>query len=304
MLIVYDIPGQLGNQLWAFSNIIAVAKDLKVSVYFILSNDYYKLLNEQNLIRARNENVFIYNENTFKARFILRLTYFFTASNKILFRRFLRKLFFIYIINDKNVDSQLLLKKRNHFCLVDSWKPIEFETATIRHGEYIRNTFLPNDISKKNANDRISSLREKYDKIIAVHIRRGDYKDFMGGIHYFNDDLYQSKMLQISKLFEPLNIIFAIFSNECIDVTNFDGLNVEFNDTNTSVGDMWAISKCDLIIGPLSTFSMWASFWNKVPLKFIRNDSLINSLKDFSYFIAQDLQKKDLNEMRTKLVDV
>jgi len=42
----------------------------------------------------------------------------------------------------------------------------------------------------------------------------------------------------------------------------------------SAVGDMCALAKCDYIFGPLSTFSMWASFYGNKPL-FLIHDSKV-----------------------------
>lgn len=48
------------------------------------------------------------------------------------------------------------------------------------------------------------------------------------------------------------------------------------------IEDLYALSKCDYIFGPPSTFSMWASFYGEVPLKFFETTNEKFSLNDFS----------------------
>ena len=43
------------------------------------------------------------------------------------------------------------------------------------------------------------------------------------------------------------------------------------------------MSQCDYLMGPPSTFTMWASFMGKVPLGIIRDRSQTLSMADFKY---------------------
>lgn len=53
--------------------------------------------------------------------------------------------------------------------------------------------------------------------------------------------------------------------------------------TNEWYIDHFLMSKCDYLIGPPSTFTMWASYIGKVKYYHIENDSGEIRLSDFKY---------------------
>jgi hypothetical protein len=117
-------------------------------------------------------------------------------------------------------------------------------------------------------NIKIDELTDKYlnkqtgiEKIIGVHIRRGDYRDFLGGKYFFDDEVYMNMIEQaLSIIGKPSKIL--IFTND--DNLNLFKYTSRFENvivSNNSVEvDHFLMSSCDLIIGPPSTFSMWASY--------------------------------------------
>ena len=84
---------------------------------------------------------------------------------------------------------------------------------------------------------------------------------------------------------------FLLFSNEPIPAADF----AEFDtgrSTDHPVEDMYAMAGCDYIVGPLSTYSMWASFYGRVPLCHLhRPDQPITSLNEFVVFEDQETMR-------------
>ena len=54
-----------------------------------------------------------------------------------------------------------------------------------------------------------------------------------------------------------------------------------FSGPRTVIGDLIALSKCDLILGPPSTFSGWAAWYGKVPIHFLENPTISLALDSF-----------------------
>ena len=71
-------------------------------------------------------------------------------------------------------------------------------------------------------------------------------------------------------------------SNERIDNRTFENLPYEMRQHNgTPYEDLYCLSCCDYIVGPPSTFSLWASFLKNVPLYHIRDLKKQIRIKDF-----------------------
>ena len=97
-------------------------------------------------------------------------------------------------------------------------------------------------------------------------------------------------MVQINELLEPTNkqVRFLICTNETFDPVIFKGLNILYQQGNDILVDLYGLSCCDYLMGPPSTFSQWASFYGKVPLKLLYSPNETFSLQDFKRIITLD----------------
>ena len=123
--------------------------------------------------------------------------------------------------------------------------------------------------------------------IIGVHIRRGDYKYWGNGRYYFDDNTYLKYMQNLKS--EVKNIynkesLFIIFSNEKIVIKEAPDIILSKNKWYI---DQFIMSQCDLLIGPPSTFTSWASYMGNVKRFWIENDSGEISIDKFTVAVSQ-----------------
>ena len=154
----------------------------------------------------------------------------------------------------------------------------------------IREIYAPN----QHIIDDVKTVMDRYRSegyfIIGVHIRRGDYKTFEGGKYYFEFDEYKQHMQALCEVYKDKKVCFAISTNERIGADAFEGLEICKTANTTAIHDLYMLTQCDRIIGPLSTFSRWASFYGEVPLCFIsrgdgiKGDEAFSVIKDFYHF--------------------
>jgi hypothetical protein len=142
--------------------------------------------------------------------------------------------------------------------------------------------------------------------VIGVHIRRGDYKTFEGGRYYFELNEYKQYMQSLCEVYKNKKLCFAISTNEKIDTTIFEGLEICKTSNTTAIHDLYMLTQCDRIIGPLSTFSRWASFYGKVPLCFISKGNMIRSDEEFSiikdfYHFENGVEIVNLTDKNTRV---
>ena len=129
----------------------------------------------------------------------------------------------------------------------------------------------------------MGELRRADRHLIGVHIRRRDYKTFVGGRYYFDDSVYRREMQRVMDFRKDcVNKMSLVFSDENIDETSFAELPCRFMH-GTEVEDQWMMSQCDYLMGPPSTFSAWASFMGKVPLARMRDKDYELKPEDFAY---------------------
>ncbi|MDG1324389.1 MAG: alpha-1,2-fucosyltransferase [Opitutales bacterium] len=159
---------------------------------------------------------------------------------------------------------------------------------THKHAQKIRDFFRPKREINSVIKSKVRRIRSDYDLLIGVHIRRGDYDKWKGGKYFYSQRDYLTYMLKISELHPSSNIVFLICSNEKVVSCIFESLSIKVMDASP-IEDLYTLSECDLLIGPPSTFTQWASFYGKKPL------SHIYSLSDC--LTSEDFRVHDITEI-------
>lgn len=122
--------------------------------------------------------------------------------------------------------------------------------------------------------------RERCDIIIGVHIRRGDYRSWRNGEFFYSQKQYFNICERLKQSFPGRRIRFFLSSNERIDKSIFKPDEYFSLPFSTAPKDLFALSLCDYIIGPPSTFSRWAAFYGDKPIRFILpNETLTKSFR-------------------------
>jgi Glycosyl transferase family 11 len=151
-----------------------------------------------------------------------------------------------------------------------------------KYAALLKKFFEPVEEYSERVAELIAPCRKRGSILVGVHIRRGDYKFFAGGRYYYDDSVYCSKMKQMKNLLneQGKDVSFLICSNE-ENRGKFNGMDT-FPGTGHFVEDLYSLSECDYLIGPPSTYSMWASFYGNVPLLHIKESAQNICLSDFS----------------------
>ena len=149
-----------------------------------------------------------------------------------------------------------------------------------KYQDVIRNFFKPNSEIQNNVDRFMKKSRQNTDLIIGVHIRRGDYAEFAGGKYFYTQKNYYSKMEQLQRALPSKKIKFVICSNEKINPEFFEGVDFLIGPGHL-VEDLYALSECDLIMGPPSTYSTWASFYGGKPIYQIKDLDISPTLENF-----------------------
>jgi Glycosyl transferase family 11 len=172
---------------------------------------------------------------------------------------------------------------------ISSWQLVEKYQDKIREFLRIHQKYV------SISNTYILEQRQKYDFIIGVMIRQGDYQLWENGQYYFTTQQYDIWLETLSEVFEHKGKIgFVIASDTPQNPQDFSHNNVHFT-TGIAGGNghylesLVELSLCDLILSTPSTFSMWAAFVGNVPImpllginQEITEDNLLqNHLFDF-----------------------
>jgi hypothetical protein len=139
----------------------------------------------------------------------------------------------------------------------------------MRHAGAIRAFLRPTDAILRRAAGAVDKLRAEADVVVGVHIRGGDYAGFKGGRYLFSATRYADWMRELAEALRPSRVAFLLCSDSPIDKTAFPGLTLGLG-PGDAMGDLHAFANCDYLIGPLSTYTQWASFYGNVPLYLLR----------------------------------
>jgi Glycosyl transferase family 11 len=167
------------------------------------------------------------------------------------------------------------------FVFVYGWL---FRTPSLvkKHAATIREYFTPATRFRSQGELAVAELRSAADVLIGVHIRQGDYRRWCGGQYFFEASDYANWMRQAERLFTGQTLGFLVCSDEPRTSAEFEQLLVGFGPGNP-VGDVYALSQCDYIIGPRSTFTQWAAFYGNVPLMHLETKSDEIGLQRFQH---------------------
>ncbi|HTE24092.1 alpha-1,2-fucosyltransferase [Flavitalea sp.] len=254
MIIISDQPGQLANLLFVYANFVAYGIENKV---FIYNPAFYK-----------HKEDFILKKSSLP---VTKLIYEFCGR--------ITKRLFILGINNKIIGvkkiqpeeftdlENIQIFKPSLFYFVSGW-PYRTNRLVLKHQDRIRSFFRPKPVYQKQVNEFFKAKFQDQDElIIGVHIRRGDYKEFLNGLYYYEFTEYEKVMDQMVRLFSGRSIRFLICSNDTLNHSTFQNKNLKITfGPNHQILDLYCLSKCDFILGPPSTYSMWASFYGQVPL--------------------------------------
>ncbi len=213
-----------------------------------------------------------------------QLTYLFS---KILRRiKFLRKFYPILSDNDfkstkslTDLDVLQSIKEKNTVFL-SGWR-FRDPRLLVKHAVKIKRFFSPVSEYQEQVSRLVKDARKNCEILVGLHIRRGDYEKWKSGKYFYSLEEYVETAQRLIALYPQRNVGFLICSNQRVEQSSFKNLQVHIS-TCSPIVDLYALSECDLLIGPPSTFTQWASFYGNTPLKHIYTSKEEICLKDFS----------------------
>lgn len=296
MIISTFKAGRLGNRLFHFSNFIvnSLENDYKlIYPFFDEYKEYFDYI-DQNKLKERK--IFL-SFSRFKPvdkalKFFVK--YFF--NYKFFIGRYNINLGLIRLIssyrNDQNNDeldlnNDKIKKNKGKLYLLNGWLFRDKKNPAKFHGD-LKEIFKPKEEYLSEIETIMSNCLSKGDIVVGVHIRRGDYREYCGGKYFLDDVTYLNRMKAVEANFlaEGKKCVFLISSNEKIDLDNFSSVQVVMGNGGL-ITDLYSLSQTDYLIGPPSTFTMWASFYGQVPLLAIDKEKADIRLSDFK--IVSDL---------------
>ncbi len=179
---------------------------------------------------------------------------------------------------DMGREDFLVLERQSRFLFCGVFL-LRDHAAFRKHADLLRRFFRPVARWREPAEAFVAAARKDADRLVAVHMRLTDYAKFNNGAWFYSPADYRRWMEQTAALF-PARTRFLLFSDAMPPVEAFEGLDWR-RGPGHPVSDMTAMSLCDSIIGPPSTFSGWASFMGRVPRLQIKSRDQVVRWEDF-----------------------
>ena len=258
--IIYDEYGQTCNRFWSYVDSIGWA-----------------IVNNKKVVILFPESIMIYYDNFRNSKYI-SLPFWGVGDFTL---RIIKKI----LVHNPLIKRFYKSSIAKSLGYISGWNERDSKIYYPLVKEQIIDVFRPNDNIVLPLQNKFKEYHDKGYFIVGLHIRRGDYKTYKDGIFYYDDATYLNYMQQVEELLKDKNVVFYISTNEQINPCLSIGHHVLEKPLNSASADLYALSLCDLIMGPPSTFSRWASFINDVPLCVLQNRETKISMSNFKIVV-------------------
>lgn len=297
VIVVADRAGQLGNRLVLFAHLVAVAEETGTRVVdqsFSHYRSYFPALSEgrvptyppsskRPLGRASSAVLL------FAARVV--------ASAVVRLHLPANRLVTVLRISE-NERADLAdpdIRRRlagSRFVLLQGWLFRDAE-ALERYADLVRRIFTPVPAIARVADQAVKRVRGEGGVVVGVHVRQGDYRVHLGGRFYYPTEAYVRVMERLRDALDG-EVRFLITTDSEQDWDAFSHLPHE-RAKGSSVEDLYTLSACDLIVGPPSSFTLWASFYGRAPLAMITDPE--GSLGPDDFVVAPDIKDSEIAKL-------
>ncbi len=277
MVIIVSKEGQLANRIFHASSFVVNAQEHGYRVLHLFFDDYYTFFSES--LNGNQTPIKFFGKR--RSMLLTSFQKLITFGIKVFLKLGITKLPFFEIVKyegyhqglkpfDLN-DERFVRKAKSKLILAHGWAFRDPENLK-KHRPLLLDAWMPNKFYRDNAEKYFNKYKNGNDLLIGVHLRGGDYKNWEGGKWYYTPDQYYEKMNEVAvlEIFRNKKITFVICTNEkAVSLPATRNFSV-FIEERHFIEDLYLLAKCDYIIGPPSTFSMWASFYGSRPLYMIR----------------------------------
>lgn len=150
--------------------------------------------------------------------------------------------------------------------LVEGWQYRSLELTQKYHSILARFYQIKKPLSSCENNFLYFLERKKHmgSVIVGLHVRRGDYKEFLGGKYYYQDLDYLKWTNQIREYYSK-SFSKDVYIVACSNEPSTPKCGQDYTSSFSWFVDLQIFQKCDLLIGPPSTFTAWASYVSQIP---------------------------------------
>lgn len=280
MVIIQSKSGRLANRLLIFSHFIGNALENGYSLINPTFDEYRRFFKS-----TRDNNFGEYPISVETARNLPYPVFYWLTTLLKKYYSISDRYEFIQADKENQINmshEDFVQKATQKTVFANGWFYRDYKNLA-KHGTIIREFFEPDADVTGRINRLQNTIREKQDAVVGVHIRRGDYRKWNDGKFFFKDSVYSDRMKEIENQVNQngKSVGFLLCSNEQINLDNYRDFNI-YTAPGHMVDDLYSLSKCDYIIGPPSTYSMWASYHGQTFMKHIINKEQDMDLSTFT----------------------
>lgn len=262
-VVLVDMTGQLGNQLYVLANVLAASIELGFRV-FAPAFRYGGLLASRGIF-AEGPAPRVWRGFPLVGGFLRR-----SRLHRHVFRWGKTAYLNISPSHDmrgraydlESAHFQTLLARCDRLYVAGLY--YRARRAVARRKAEVLEMLRPADEVLGAANARVAEIRKARQFVVGLHVRRRDYRTDDGGRYNFSDAAYVASVQGLLGRMDRPGAAVMICSDEPVDLQAYGSLNV-YPGPGDAFEDLCALSLADLIVGPPSTFSGWASFAGNVP---------------------------------------
>jgi len=285
ILVIYCDYGRLGNRLHTHANALTWCIENNYNLINLSFNEYASLFNSSTKHNSGN----LYQNENFIFKFLSGCLFRNFLKKLLLSDKWLERLTWIFnkiiptnneVLSETDLNRQI---NRNKINLIKHWDIRNSKLLQI-HQNTLRDYLSPNKKYVVSAEKIINNLRSNYDYLVSIHARRGDYIDYLDGIHYHSWGSYFQWANQTKQVLEKSckkNVGIIICSDEKPPSLVPNNKDVYFSSSNEIMVDINLLSRCDYNLGPPSSFGTWVSWFGKVPRLVVYNKTEVTSLDQF-----------------------
>ena len=174
--------------------------------------------------------------------------------------------------------------KRRVLTIIEGWPDPARIGFSPQASIAIRHKFKPPPQVLRVARETVERARRGSDLLVGLHIRLTDYREYRQGIFYYDLRDYRRAMAKMTAMLPERRVAFLVCSDQEQDARSFGPFQVTIG-LGTPLGDLHSLAECDYIIGPPSTYSLWAAFYGNKPLYHMIEP---DPPKDLSAFMVPD----------------
>jgi hypothetical protein len=287
MIVLNKHHGQLCSRLWTYVPYITLCLQNNQKLLILHFDEYYdQFENLRVLPGIRIGEPFIIKKNHYWKWLFLHIA-------KPLPQRLLH---FFNIYSNKEFWEQehwhevLASRSKANIIFIRNKEYVKHDAAVTEFQEQIRHLFRPKQVYVEKVTQLMAEQRGKFDVVVGVHIRRSDYRKFRRGAYYFDDATYCTYMADLEQELQTAgkSVVFLLCSDEPLQLAHFSKFNTFQINHKSDIEDLYALSLADYMMGAPSTFSMWASFYGKVPLRMLQLKDEKIQLSQFSAIVSQN----------------